>query len=150
MKTRIIIFLALLGLGIPSGMMAQKRVNAADFKTELQVATENDAVHTATPAMVWDKTTADLGKLEFQKPAAGEFKVTNKGSNPMTIVQVSASCGCTAPSYPKEPIKPGQSGTIKLEYDSKVPGKFSKTATVRWSDGSREVLTIKGEVGLKK
>ena len=64
----------------------------------------------------------------------------------MTITTVQTSCGCTSPSYTKEPIKPGEKGTVTLTYDAKISGFFSKSAVVRLNDGQKYTLSIKGEV----
>ena len=52
---------------------------------------------------------------------------------PLVINQAVASCGCTVPSYPKAPIKPGEKGEIKITYNGKgkFPGHFKKTITIR-------------------
>jgi hypothetical protein len=95
----------------------------------------------------WDVTDYDFGKnIVHLKPASATFNITNAGKEPITITQVQPSCGCTAPKYTKEPIKPGEKGEVVLTYDSKVSGFFSKSAQVRLNDGQKYTLTIKGEV----
>ena len=61
------------------------------------------------------------------------FTFTNTGDAPLVINQAVASCGCTVPSYTKEPIAPGKKGTISVTYNGKgkFPGHFKKTITVR-------------------
>ena len=63
------------------------------------------------------------------------------------IHQAIATCGCTVPTYTKEPVKPGEKGVIDVTYDGKdkFPGHFQKTITVR-SNAINEVvrLTIEG------
>lgn len=59
------------------------------------------------------------------------FKFTNTGDANLMILDASADCGCTEPQYPTKPIKPGESGTIKVTYDPKYrPGGFTKKITV--------------------
>jgi hypothetical protein len=95
----------------------------------------------------WDITDYDFGKNVVQlKPASATFTLTNKGKDPVTITQVSTSCGCTSPKYTKEPIKPGDTGEVTLTYNAAVSGYFSKSATVTLNDGQKYPLTIKGEV----
>jgi hypothetical protein len=72
--------------------------------------------------------------------------MSNKGNGPVTINEVTTSCGCTASKYTKEPIKPGETGTVTLTYDSKITGFFTKSAIVKLNDGQKYVLTIKGTV----
>ena len=70
-------------------------------------------------------------------------------SNPLVIHQAIASCGCTVPQYPKEPIKPGESGIITVTYDGagKFPGHFRKTITLR-TNSKDEItrLVIEGDM----
>ncbi|MDO5035507.1 MAG: DUF1573 domain-containing protein [Porphyromonas sp.] len=76
------------------------------------------------------------------------FKIKNTGGAPLVITRVLSSCGCTTPSFSKEPIAPGKSGQITVTYDP--AGRvypFVKTISV-YSNGKEGplVLTIKGEV----
>ena len=67
----------------------------------------------------------------------------------MVIHQAFASCGCTVPTFTKEPIKPGEQGVIDVTYNGtdKFPGHFQKTVTVR-SNAVSEVtrLIIEGDM----
>ena len=58
------------------------------------------------------------------------FKFTNTGAGPLVISQAKGSCGCTVPTWPKEPIMPGQSDYIKVKYDTKRTGAFTKYVTL--------------------
>lgn len=77
------------------------------------------------------------------------FKFKNVGNAPLIIHQAVASCGCTVPTYTKKPVKPGETGEIKVSYNGagKFPGKFKKTITVR-TNGMPEMtrLYITGEM----
>lgn len=116
------------------------------------------SVVAATPAPAPGATTGNINDLGFvteehdfktvaEGPAAEyEFTFTNKGKEPIIISQVHASCGCTTPSWPKEPILPGKSAAIKASYaTSGRPGPFTKNITVLSNAGSK-ILTIKGNV----
>lgn len=96
--------------------------------------------------VTFDKTTHKFGDLVKGSPATASFKITNNKTEPLVIVHVGTSCGCTAPVYPKEPIKPGESGTIKLTYDSKKLGYFKKSAQVKTKEGKFFQLLIEGTV----
>ena len=73
----------------------------------------------------------------------------NSGDGPLVIHQAIASCGCTVPQYPKEPIKPGESGQITVTYNGagKFPGHFKKSITIR-TNGKNEMtrLYIEGDM----
>jgi hypothetical protein len=95
----------------------------------------------------WDVTDYDFGKSLMQnKPGNATFNLTNMGKEPVTITLVQPSCGCTAPKYTKEPIKPGEKGEVILTYNAAVSGFFSKSAQVKLNDGQKYQITIKGEV----
>ncbi|MCF0211836.1 MAG: DUF1573 domain-containing protein [Bacteroidales bacterium] len=103
---------------------------------------------------------ADGPKIEFtalehnygqvQKGGDGtcEFTFTNTGNEPLILSNVRASCGCTTPSWTQAPVMPGQTGTIKVKYNTNNVGQFNKTITVNSNavDNPRVVLKIKGNV----
>jgi hypothetical protein len=90
----------------------------------------------------------DYGKI--QKGADGNcvFEFKNTGTEPLILGAVRASCGCTTPTYTKEPIMPGQTGTINVRYNTNNVGGFNKTVTVPSNavNDPRVVLRIKGTV----
>ena len=73
-----------------------------------------------------------------------EFKNTSKKAAVITNVQT--SCGCTAADRPETPIRKGKKGVIKVHYDTKRVGAFTKTITVFSNVGDPIILTIKGTV----
>lgn len=94
----------------------------------------------------------DFGKInEADGNATHVFEFVNKGNAPLVINGAKASCGCTTPTWSKEPVAPGKKGNITVVYAA--PGRigvFNKTITVNSNDTvSSAVLIIKGEV-LKK
>ena len=87
-----------------------------------------------TAEIKFETTTHDFGSFSENSPKVTcTFKFTNVGDGPLVIHQAIATCGCTVPQYPKEPIKPGESGTIEIHYNGKGrnPGYFKKSITVR-------------------
>lgn len=89
----------------------------------------------------------DYGKIQKGADGNCEFKFTNVGKEPLIITNAKGSCGCTVPNWPKDPIKPGESGVIKVHYDTNRPGAISKTVTVTSNaKNSNVVLKIKGMV----
>ena len=92
----------------------------------------------------FDALTQDLGKFPESAPVQKcVFTFTNVGDAPLVINQAVASCGCTVPSYTKEPIAPGKKGTITVTYNGKgkFPGYFKKTVTVR-TNAKTEMVRI--------
>lgn len=76
------------------------------------------------------------------------MRMVNVGDSALTITRVQSSCGCTAPSYTKDPIEPGDTATISLTYNpAHRPGQFEKDVYI-YTNGTpaRNRLTIKGKV----
>jgi hypothetical protein len=95
----------------------------------------------------WKETSIDMGDIPFDKPVTVEFVFKNPGMLPLIISDVKSSCGCTVPDFPKQPIISGAEGKIKVTYDAKTEGYFSKTITVYSNtDGGLTQLFIKGVV----
>ena len=91
-----------------------------------------------------DKLTHDFGTFSESSPVVEcTFTFKNVGEAPLIINQAVASCGCTVPSYTKEPIAPGATGAIKVTYNGKgkFPGHFKKTITIR-TNGATELTRL--------
>ena len=97
--------------------------------------------------VVWDKKTHEFGTLKQGEPQTAIFKMTNKGGKPIIITNAEGSCGCTNIEYPKQPIKPGETISIKAIYDAEELGEFNKTVTLTMNiEESKQILYIKGQV----
>jgi len=89
----------------------------------------------------------DYGTIEQHSDGTRLFAFTNEGDAPLLITNVKTSCGCTVPSYSKEPILPEKSGELKIKYDTKRLGAFTKTITVTSNaEGGNKILKIKGNI----
>lgn len=127
-----IIFLFILALSV-TGLFAQSN----------QVST-NDSI-------AFVKIIHDYGTIVQGGDGNCEFKFTNKGKSPLTLSNVQASCGCTVPEWPKEPILPGKTGSIKVKYNTNTIGAFNKSITVKSNAiNTTVVLQIKGNVTPKQ
>jgi hypothetical protein len=72
----------------------------------------------ATTKIKFETDVYDFGKVKQGDSVTHEFKFTNVGTKPLIITESSAACGCTVPKWPKFPIKPGDSGIIKVTFNS--------------------------------
>ena len=89
----------------------------------------------------------DYGTIKQGANGSYEFKFKNVGKEPLIISNAQGSCGCTVPSWPKEPILPGQGNVIKVTYDTKRVGPFSKTVTLTSNAKTpSKIISIKGVV----
>lgn len=99
------------------------------------------------PQISFEQETIDYGKVEKGANGVREFVFTNTGKEPLIITNARGSCGCTVPSWPKEPIAPGESGSIKVKYDTQRVGPINKSVTVSTNASvPTKVLRIKGQV----
>lgn len=70
------------------------------------------------PVMKFENQSHDFGKISQGDVVHYDFKFTNTGKSPLIISNAIATCGCTTPEYPRAPIKPGESGKIKVTFNS--------------------------------
>lgn len=82
------------------------------------------------------------GKIEEGKLLDVEFEFTNTGTEMLIIKNVSASCGCTIPEKPEEPIAPGQTGKIKATFDSKGRAGLNQKAITVLANTKETVHTL--------
>lgn len=99
------------------------------------------------PEITFVETSHDFGTIQKGDDCTYEFKFKNTGKEPLILSNCQASCGCTAPQCPKEPIAPGGTSSVKVKYDSNRTGIFNKTVTITSNAKNSPVtLTIKGNV----
>lgn len=100
------------------------------------------------PVIKFDKNEFDFGKILQGEVVSYTFHFTNTGNAPLLITSVDKSCGCTASDYPREPIQPGESGAIKITYDSKGHHGFqSKVLIIKANTMPAQTpIRIKAEV----
>ena len=96
----------------------------------------------------FEKEEHDFGKVKQDTQNKYKFKFRNTGTNPLIIENAVGSCGCTVPTYPKEPIAPGASGEIEVVYSpGKQKGQQQKTVTVTANTEPKETrVQIKADV----
>ena len=105
-------------------------------------------IATGGPIIEFKKEVHDYGDIKYDGNDYCTFEFTNTGNEPLTISNALKSCGCTIPEYPKESILPGESGTIKVKYDTKRPGVINKSVTIVSNaiNEPNKVISIKGRV----
>ncbi len=101
-----------------------------------------------TTTIKFEETEFDFGTVDQGEKVTHIYKFANTGNEPLIISNAKGSCGCTVPSWPKEPIPVGGSGEIQVQFDSKgKKNKQSKKVTLTANtDPAQTFLTIKGEV----
>ena len=96
----------------------------------------------------FDKEVHDYGTIKNGADGTCTFDFTNTGNQPLIISNAKGSCGCTVPSWPKEPVNPGQTATITVKYDTKRTGAINKSVTITSNavNEPTKVIRIKGNV----
>lgn len=100
-----------------------------------------------TPILSIEETLFDYGKIEQYSDGNHNFIYKNIGKEPLILSKVRSSCGCTIPKWSREPLMSQQQDTIKVEYDTRRIGRFSKTISI-FSNAKKSmiVVRIQGEV----
>lgn len=112
------------------------KAGAQDLKT-------TDEQQGAKLSQAGTTTEWNYGTIEKSSTGVRFFKFTNTGTDPLVISNAKGSCGCTVPSYPKEPIMPGEAGYIKVKYDTKRVGAFTKYVTLTTNAASNTTTRLK-------
>ncbi len=118
-------------------------------KENLDSAKERDAeINKGAASIKFDQTEYDFGTVDEGTVVEAKFTVTNSGNTNLIITKVQPSCGCTVPTWPKEPIEPGQSSEIVAKFNTAgKPNRQSKTLTLFTNTASgKQILTLKGSV----
>lgn len=141
-----ILFVAGTLFSVSCGNSAQEGVSSDDVN--ITGTASNPKGDGSEPVMTFDKEVHDFGNIIQGEVKKYSFKFKNTGGSNLIISNASASCGCTVPEVPKQPIPPGGSSKIEVEFDSDGKnGPFDKTVTVV-SNGNPQtkVLRIKGNI----
>ncbi|MBC7922122.1 MAG: DUF1573 domain-containing protein [Ferruginibacter sp.] len=118
------------------------------------VATSNPAAETTpaaetdAPLMTFTETVHDFGNIKEGDVVKHTFKFTNTGKSPLIIQNASAPCGCTTPSWTKEPVAPGGNGEVTVQFNSQGKvGQQNKVVTiVANTQPDITTVTMKGNV----
>lgn len=132
-------------------LLAMTMVFAANFSIAQGDGTKKAAVEfNDGPKIEFVNTEHNFGDNPQGTPVSTDFVFKNVGNAPLVLQNVKASCGCTTPYWPKEPIMPGQESKISAKYNMARAGNFSKTITVtvkpqtEGETGEQIRLTISG------
>ena len=121
-------------------------IGSAVFAQTTKPAEQAATTSTKGPKMVFETNTVDFGEILKGSDRVRKAVFTNKGTEPLIVKTARGSCGCTVPTWPKEPIMPGEKGTIEINYDTQRVGPI-KTVRIQTNEGEEEItLYIKGNI----
>ena len=113
-------------------LVAGFSVNAQDIKVDQAVKLNTERYN--------------FGKIKQNVPVSTYFEITNTTDKPLVIASATGSCGCTTPEVPKEPIAPGATTKLKVDYNAASLATFDKTVTINFAGiAEPKVVHIVGE-----
>ena len=100
-------------------------------KTDVQAKEPSAQVFKDSTTVQMIDSVYDFGKVTDGEKVEYSFRFKNTGSHPLIVSNATASCGCTVPEKPEEPIKPGETGFIKVVFNSQGRvGEVRKEVTI--------------------
>lgn len=101
-----------------------------------------------TTNMEFNETTFDFGTVQDGEMVSHTYNFKNTGSEPLILSDAKGSCGCTVPKWPREPIAPGASGQITVEFNSKGKGgkRNQKVTITANTNPPQTFIYLTGEV----
>lgn len=134
---------------ISCGNNANQTISADAVKNNISAQdTSLENAKSKAPYMKFEYNIYNFGKVVEGEIVEHDFKFTNTGKTDLIIASATASCGCTVPSYPEKPVKPGETAVIHVAFDTKGrAGNAEKMVTITANTIPTETfITIKGEV----
>lgn len=118
------------------------------FPNSYEDTDEEEEIDFPKTTITFDSSKKDFGKVLSTSTNRHTFIFTNTGTEPLVISNAKGSCGCTVPEYPTEPILPGETGEISVEYKpSGQSGRQTKQITITANTNpARTILTITGDI----
>ena len=106
------------------------------------------AQEATSPKIAFEETVFNFDTIVQNGNGEHVFHFTNTGDAPLLITSAFSSCGCVVPEWPKEPIAPQSSGSVKVKYNTSKLGSFTKVIIVKTNDEEtpKTVLRINGVV----
>lgn len=155
-KTFALLALASIAVTVSCKDNASSKIQAGNV--EAVQTPENAPAETPTqvsaeaPIMTFEEKEFDFGTIKEGDKVEHIFKFTNTGKSDLIIADAKGSCGCTVPQFKKEPIKPGETSTMTVTFDSTgKPGKQQKSVNITANTATgNELLTIKADVTPKE
>lgn len=111
------IILSLACVAILASCSNQEPKQAATTESET-VATASETSPADAPVFKFVKESFDFGQITMGEKVSYDFEFTNIGKSPLIITSATATCGCTVPEFPKEPVAPGAEGVVRVVFDS--------------------------------
>lgn len=105
-------------------------------------------VNPNAPVIKFESEVHDYGRVPINGDGTCQFKFKNTGKEPLVLTNVKASCGCTVPSWTKDPVAPGATGVIDVKYTTMNRAHTINKSITVFSNASNDtvILRLQGEV----
>lgn len=109
----------------------------------VEMAASRDANATVFPVMEFEETAFDFGTINRGENVEHTFTFKNTGKAPLVITNATSTCGCTVPTWTKDPIQPGDTGELVVKYNGSGSNAVTKKVTIKSNtEKGSEVVTI--------
>lgn len=150
MKKQILFFGLLLAIVScePAKVSQDENTISTDLINVPATASDKPIVPGSAPDLKFNEDAHDFGKIIQGEKVTYSFTFKNTGGSDLIISSAQGSCGCTVPTYPKQPIKSGEEAKIDVKFDSEgKSGLVKKTVTLTTNcNPSTKVLTISATI----
>ena len=151
-----IAFLASCGEDADTAAVREAARNATEVTTDAAATASSAIAEVAGPsgpttAMTFDENVIDFGTVTEGEKVKKTYKFKNTGDEPLILSNAVGSCGCTVPQWPREPIAPGSTGEIVVEFNSqgKQGERDQKVTLTANTVPAQTVLSLQGTVEAK-
>jgi hypothetical protein len=126
------LLLAFVALSFASCQPSTKTAESSSADSTSTAGAATTAVKSSTAEILFTSDNHNFGDIKKGEIVSYDFKFKNTGKEPLIIKDAIATCGCTVPEIPKEPILPGAEGVLKVVFNSagKPAGPMTKQVTV--------------------
>ena len=146
MRKTVLVLSAFL-IGFVVSAQEVKKAESVNATHEVKKEVQKEEQKQVDATMDFESKVVDYGVIDHNSDGVRKFVFTNNGTEPLIIKNAKGSCGCTVPTWSREPIAPGDTSEIGVKYATTRVGKFTKTITITTNASKKPViLTIKGEV----
>ena len=148
-----IFLLAAMALSLIACKQTDKKQTPADTEANKKEALQAALADSANLTEIqWiDSVDRKLGKLKANESVSISWRFRNVGNKPLVVENATASCGCTVPEKPEQPIAPGQEGVIKATFNGSGQGTILKQVHVygNLKPNREQTLSFTGEIEIK-
>jgi len=144
-----ILFLLAAGLALGAcNNASEEKVSEEAINNPLSAESGDQVDSKDLPAIAFDKDLHDFGTIKEGEKVTYSFRFKNTGKGDLIIQTASGSCGCTVPEIPEKPIKPGETGFIKVQFNSegRVGMQEKQVTVVSNTIPNTTIVKIKAEV----